>query len=675
LASRKRAQLSEAFFDEIGIAIGKGPIASLKGQKRAVRKWRRYAARFKSSKGLLKLLVNPLRWTLIVSAIVLFGSAVPVLQPVAITVGIAYVIIAVLTWSSNFAEQVAAFYEAGAEKQSLEEVKADVREELSELSAPILVVVDDLDRLTPSELLEMFQLVKANGDFPNLVYLLLCDRPTAEQHVEAVIKGASGRDYLEKIVQVAFDVPLLDSRRVHEILFAGLNVLLADAAVSKNFNQTRWGNIFVGGLQQYFGTLRHVNRFLSSLSFHISMFKSEGSFEVNGIDLIALEALRVYEPEVYQVLPAHKKLLTDLTDSGRGRGDEVRGKLAAIFENLPPARANGAREIIKQLFPPAEWAFGGSHYGTNWAERWYRELRVCSEDVFDRYFHFALPQGDLPQATLEKLLAATGDREALRLELNSLASKGQLEVAMDRLEAYKQQISIANAIPFVTAMFDIGDLLPSERGGMFELSAATHAERIVYWYLKQEQDPAKRGDILRAAADQTDGLSLPLGLTCLIDPNQGDSSSTEEEFVLANALQELKDICIRKIKSSIDAGRVPRDLANALYRWRSWAGPEDPTAFCAKLVQTAEGLLQFLKAFVGCAKSHAITDYVVTPHWYIRRKDIEAFLPFDVVESKVNALPDDAVLSAEDERALSEFKKASDRRRAGRSDDGPFVRD
>ena len=46
-----------------------------------------------------------------------------------------------------------------------------------------MVIVDDADRLTPNELQQLFQLVKVNADFPNLVYLLL-DREIAEKHIE-----------------------------------------------------------------------------------------------------------------------------------------------------------------------------------------------------------------------------------------------------------------------------------------------------------------------------------------------------------------------------------------------------------------------------------------------------------------------------------------------------------
>jgi hypothetical protein len=78
----------------------------------------------------------------------------------------------------------------------------------------------------------------------------------------------------------------------------------------------------------------------------------------------------------------------------------------AILERASAARLESVRELIKNLFPTVEWAFGGSNYGSDFAESWFRELRVCSDDVFDRYFHFDLPKGDLSQATIDRLLTA-----------------------------------------------------------------------------------------------------------------------------------------------------------------------------------------------------------------------------------------------------------------------------
>src|SRR5450755_3400008 len=77
--------------------------------------------------------------------------------------------------------------------RSMSEVKAEIAEDLRALRAPILVVLDDLDRLTPQETLEALQLIKANGDFPNLIYLILCERAVVENHIANAL-CVKGRD-------------------------------------------------------------------------------------------------------------------------------------------------------------------------------------------------------------------------------------------------------------------------------------------------------------------------------------------------------------------------------------------------------------------------------------------------------------------------------------------------
>ena len=159
--------------------------------------------------------------------------------------------------------------------KSLGEIKTEVAADLRKMNAPILAILDDVDRLTPAELLEVFQLIKANGDFPNLIYLILCERKVVERDIEKALNVA-GRDYLEKIVQVAFDVPMVDVARVHQVLFKRLDSLLSSEAVSARFSEKRWVNMFLSSLHLHFATLRDVNRFISTLAFEISSLSVDG---------------------------------------------------------------------------------------------------------------------------------------------------------------------------------------------------------------------------------------------------------------------------------------------------------------------------------------------------------------------------------------------------------------
>jgi predicted KAP-like P-loop ATPase len=671
-----REGIGEAFFDEIGIALGKGEVVSGRKRKRLLNRLRRYATRLKCGGTLLRVLVQPIQVVLALSGLSLLLGRVIDLRWFYVPVGLALLAVAVLLWLSKSAYQVVAFLAAGVEtdRKNLSEIKSELATELQGLVAPVLVVMDDVDRLTPGELQEVFQLVKANGDLPNLVYLLLFERDVIEKHIQEVMK-VRGCDYLEKIAQVAFDIPAIERRRVHQILSEGLDALIADGPVSRRFDQRRWGNIFVGALQHYFQTLRDVNRFLSTLAFQVSIFKGQGAFEVNPVDLIALEVLRVFEPRVYQTLPSLKAALTETHESRHGRTtEEIKQSLANLIGCASEATRPWVQEIVKQLFQPAEWVFGGMHYPSDFAPQWFRELRVCSKDAFDRYFHLTIPLGDVSQAVLEAILANASDRSKLRSQFAELRAQGLLDVALDRLEAYKQAIDISHADAFVTALFDVGDGL-RQGLGFFEISPARHAQRIIYWYLKQDQDMESRATALLRTIEATDGLILPVSFVSLIEPREPPAQeASQEEFIPAHSLKAAKDLCVAKIVAAASDGRLATcpDLTSLLFRWRDWAGPNDPRAFCAGMISDPKDALRFIQSFVRPVTTQGMGDRVPQLHPQIRTKELEAFVSLEGLDAVLEAVRRDA-LSAEDQGVLDVFAKAMERRRKGVSDDSPIA--
>lgn len=70
--------------------------------------------------------------------------------------------------------------------------------------------------------LAVFQLVKALADFPNTVYLLAFDYKVVIQALKKVQHG-DGKEYLEKIIQVPFEIPAPSIDTIHKTLFSKLN--------------------------------------------------------------------------------------------------------------------------------------------------------------------------------------------------------------------------------------------------------------------------------------------------------------------------------------------------------------------------------------------------------------------------------------------------------------------
>ena len=73
------------------------------------------------------------------------------------------ILAAFLRWLSKFAALVGGLLESGVEvgRKSLKEVKFELSESLRTLQAPLLVVIDDVDRLIPAEVQEFFNSSKS----------------------------------------------------------------------------------------------------------------------------------------------------------------------------------------------------------------------------------------------------------------------------------------------------------------------------------------------------------------------------------------------------------------------------------------------------------------------------------------------------------------------------------
>jgi len=667
-------QLSQAFFREVGKKLGLRDLSE--HAKANAKRWNRYGAFM----GLGTEVFGSVRRIALVglatvSAVGFLGAFFP-LTLIKIILGLICVLClagAVIPKAGGrFAVAVAAYFSAVAETEAkaLAEIKSELSDSLKQLGQPVLVVMDDVDRLVGDQLSLLFQLVKANADFPNMVYLLLFQRETVEFTLTQE-HGVNGRDYLEKIVQVGFDVPKLQRSKLERILFSKLNVFLEEKSVADLWDSERWPNLFVPGLGPYFETLRDVYRFVSALSLQFAVFSKKDSFEVNPIDLISLEVLRVFEPDVYKALPASKSILTNTITfavHGHTREAEEKSEIESIIQKAVGPNKDRVEGILKNLFPPAAWAVGGSRYNNQYDDIWFRQHRVCHVDLFDKYFYLAIPEGDLSHEELEKIVNRASDREALVAELRSLARRDLLDVAMDRLESYKETISLDFSIPFVTGLFDVGDELPPGKVGMTEIPTELHAARIIYFYLKRVSTAKTRDEILFQSATETSGIYLLAFVTALEVDKVREGRTEDDRLTDDSGISRLKEVCIAKIRAAARDGILASHsrLGALLSMWREWASPEEVRAWVQSLIETRAGLFAFLQSCLGQSISQSIGSYAARTRWRMDLDAVESFVSIDVVERKLEGIP---VKELDEKQKVAEeaFRRAIKRKREGKT--------
>jgi len=582
------------------------------------------------------------------------------------------VAVAGLGLAGRIGRLLAAFVSRDAQR-GLERAKARLTALLRRLDRPVLVVIDDVDRLTADEIRLVFQLVKANADFPNLVYLLLFDRGVIEAALET--PGVSGREFLEKIIQVGFDVPHPERSRIDRVLFRQLDELLALPGVAERWDRQRRTRLFLDGVQPLVQTLRDVHRFAGMLSFQVSLLRAHDTLEVNPIDLVGLELLRVFEPEVYRALPGAKDALTQVaprragSDSGSPDPelDARRAQIRSLVESARPGHRAAVEGILKELFPTAAWAFGGPTYA-RMENAWLRDLRVCRPEIFERYFLLAVPEADISQAELEALISVAGNRAVFAERLRGLQERGLIEVVLDRLSAHLERLDLTHAVPFVTALFDVGDDLPN--GGEEWLSPFEQLYLLLRRFLERQPDRAARADVLNQAIRDTEGLSLPV---CVVarSRQQIETSQPGQALLTETELQHLELLCLERIRGAGRDGRLwraPRFLS-LLAQWKRWARGE-PRECVGGLIKTPEGVLTFLR---GCLRRVVLWQshgpYVTRWEQYeIRLEEIEPFISVERLSSAVHGLSEDR-LDARDREAVEAFRRAVRGRAGGKPDE------
>jgi predicted KAP-like P-loop ATPase len=128
--------------------------------------------------------------------------------------------------------------------ESVETLHAELSKALREQRKRFLIVIDDIDRLAPDEALLIFRLVKSVGRLPNVMYLLVYDRPLAEKIVSERYPS-EGPHYLEKIVQAAFELPDPSALDVQQHLLSLIESICGAPAEAE---LVRFMNIFYEGI-------------------------------------------------------------------------------------------------------------------------------------------------------------------------------------------------------------------------------------------------------------------------------------------------------------------------------------------------------------------------------------------------------------------------------------------
>lgn len=609
----------EAFFAAIRAKF-ETTDASAQTEKLAER-WEAFAAWTKLGATIsakLEQVVTPLLGTAITGALLANSANDPGIRITGIVLGIIGVLLSsFIVIFPEIAAHVVEIARAklGRQKMTLEGLRADITAQLEKLrkeGRPVVVIIDDIDRLAKDEIRLLFQLVKANADFPNVVYLLLFQKDIVSSALSQVVADR-GAEYLKKVVQVEFDVPLAPRKRMLKIFQEDFDRIVDRSKPKMYWDKGRIQHLFEDYLWPYFRTLRDVKRFIGTFDFYFNGHVNGGVLEVNPIDLLAIEVLRTFDHEAYVVVRDSFGYGTE-ADMFRAllgdddQAEQVNAQIEALMKRprMSEVEKERLKAILRSLFPENKPDDTQHEH----------DLRICHPNHFHKYFEHALDESPTSAANVHALIAMLGNREAFAARLREVSQTGALEDVLDKLGVYFKDVPPSVAPGFVTALLDVGDQFPQERPGMFNSDPINTASRLIFFLLKKLPTQDDRAKILRDAITASTGSVLPVAVVRFIEPEKSDG--TEQILLDEPRLATVRALALAKLEAMAKSGKIweSRIFARLVNSWRKWAGDDPARQWLGPELATPACRLDFLSRYTGASTSGSeVVSYSLPATW------------------------------------------------------------
>lgn len=535
----------------------------------------------------------------------------------------------------------------GRSPKSLGQQRKEIDLALRNLDKKIVVIIDDTDRLDEDETKLIMKLVKMTANFPNTVFLLAYDR---EQVARKLGDGNIGDEYLKKIIQVSFTLPKPDEEGLKRIIFSDLDSTIKGIygeVKIEGEDERRWSMFLYKGFLTHFKTVRDIKRYISSLRLNWSLVHPS---DVNQIDFLIIEMVRVFYPEVYSFIAGNKRLFVNAKGFALMEKEKVTKSLFDdVVSKLNKAERESLTQILSDLFPKLE---NDNHSGET-EMRWRQNKRISSGEQFGFYFQLGVPDGTVSEVEIQEIVESLDTEGRFTEMLKALKEDGKLRIILSRLLDKIETLPEVKITKVISGLWSIDSEVYEERTEMFDSDdVSTQIYRISFYGLKAIPETT-RYTILADLIEKSPTLRVPLRIVAKLITEKSKSYSEYKIFDDAQ-IEKLEKLVLQKLEVFSKSGSLLNEgeFIRILYQWKTLtSGTDAVTLYVANLISTNEGLMSFLKGCVSQVLSTSGDYKKISP------QTINGLYPLEDVKKRVSTLPQDYInkLSPDEKEALDLF--------------------
>ena len=541
--------------------------------------------------------------------------------------------------------------------------KKMISDELFQLDSPVVVIIDDIDRLNKQEIIQVFQLVKAVADFDNVIYLLAFDRAQVENCLAEIHKDFKYK-YIDKIIQVGFDVPVPGRNKIRGFLHENLERLIDFESLDEG-EKHRFNNAVHGPLPLLFKNIREVKKYLNYIKFFAPILENE----VSMLDVLIMGAIHQFDPELYNLLIANKEVL--VSDNIRAYVDSERDNtiLKEIIKKSTQKYDEVIKDLLNFLFPRIQKITESMEYGNKTIAVCYKNKRICKEDYFDYFIELTAPEEWVPSREALDIVKNTDILENLTNKIIAYMQSGLIGKLFSRIiDDYSETLSNQKIETLITSLIIAEEELSHINPKLKFYSFRDDWSDVSYNLLKIIKPEERKNTLLNAMFKANKAIVLPLFFNNMIwrEWNPRNDKNINEGIISSNRLlsrsetEEIKALILNKIQAFAKNDYFVNNwfLPHILYRWREWTNnPDEVESWLENIISIEKNNLNILRSFSDLDETNA--NYYRNPSLSLKVKMDELGKFFDTkkIAETCNRLlkekPD--WLDKEDESLINNF--------------------
>lgn len=200
-----------------------------------------------------------------------------------------------LGWFSNLIDIITNNNENAIEKQF-----ETISNCISLINKPIIIFIDDIDRLQFDEIMNVLQLIRNTANFKNTIFIVPYDN---NYIINTMHNMNITEDYLEKIFTIPHPLPLTQNSKKNIIIAKKIKESFTTFNCEINVIK-----MFLDDINIHF-SLRSINRLINQAKLTQIRLENIGLEDIYLYDLLLIEYLHLEHPEAYDLISNYKELL------------------------------------------------------------------------------------------------------------------------------------------------------------------------------------------------------------------------------------------------------------------------------------------------------------------------------------------------------------------------------